>query len=392
MNKLAESKVKGEEMLVRMCDFAQEYRSLKPDIDKALQRVLQSGQPYWGPEVPAFETEFAELAGAKYAIGTNSGTAALRAALLALGIGPGDEVIAVPNAGIFATSPIHHVGAQAVWVDVEPDTLNMDPNLVEAAITPRTRAILPVHLCGHAADMSALQDIARRHGLFIVEDACVALGASIDGQPMGSWGEVTCFSFAPTKHLGAYGSGGIAVTQDADLAERLQLISGYGYPRQSAYDKSLASAGQCLLVEGLNERLDEMQAAILRVKLPHVAEWIEARQQHARAYTQALQGTPMRPPTERPVYRHTYRNYVIRVAERAYVQQELTEAGISSSRLYAPPLHLQPAYERLGYERGSFPVAEAASEALISLPVGPNVTVAQRDYIIETLLQICETL
>ena len=377
-------------MQVPMHDFAAEYRSMQVEIDEAVRRVLLRGQPAWGPEVPAFEAEFARFVSARSAVGTNTGMAALRAALLALGIGPGDEVITVPNAGIYTTAPIHHVGARAVWVDVEPDTLNLDPDAVAAAITPRTRGIVPVHLYGHPADMPALRAIADRNGLFIVEDACIAVGASIDGQPVGSWGEVTCFSFAPTKQLGAFGAAGIAVTNDADLAQKLQLYAGYGYPRSDAYSRNPIGRGQRLEVEGLNERLDELRAAILRAKLPHVTGWITTRRRQAQSYTDALQGSSMQPPVERPAHRHTYRNYVIRAADRTHIQTRLAEAGIASSTLYAPPLHLQPAYRHLGHKRGSFPIVEAAGDTLFSIPVRPSLTEAQRDHLVETLSRIGE--
>lgn len=371
-------------------DLAAQYRALKNDIDAAVYRVLESGRLDWGTEVPAFEAEFAQWVGVKHAVGTNSGTAALKIALLALGIGPGDEVITVPNSDISTTSAIHHVGAQSVWIDVDPDTLNMDPSLLEDAITPRTRALLPVHLYGHPADMPALSEIAQRHNLFIVEDACLALGASIEGQPVGSWGDITCFSHAPSKHLGAAGSGGTAVTNDAELAERMQLYAGYGQPRERTYNRSVAGRPQHMLVEGVNERLDELQAAILRAKLPHLEKRIELRRDNAKAYTATLENSSIRLPVERPGYRHTYRNYIIRVPDRERVQRELAEAGITTGLLYVPPLHLQPVYEaRFGYKRGSFPVTEEACDTLISIPIGPEVTPRQRDHVITTLLEAC---
>jgi dTDP-4-amino-4,6-dideoxygalactose transaminase len=379
-------------MRVSMHNHAAEYRSLKVEVDEALQRVLEGGRLDWGAEVPAFETEFAQFVGVKHAVGTNSGTAALKLALLALEIGPGDEIITVPNSDISSTSAIHHVGAQAVWVDVEPDTFNMDPSLVEAAITSRTRAILPVHLYGHPADMPALQAIAERHNLWLIEDACLALGASIDGQPVGTWGHLACFSHAPSKHLGAYGSGGTVVTDDASLIERVQLYAGYGQPRERTYSGSKVKPGQLMLVEGLNERLDELQAAILRAKLPHLSNWLEMRRNHAQAYSAAFQGSAIEPPVERRRYCHTYRNYIIRVPERDQVLQKLVEAEIAAGLLYVPPLHLQPAYERFGFKRGSFPVTEAVCDALISIPVGPGLTETQRSQVIETLLAICQGL
>jgi dTDP-4-amino-4,6-dideoxygalactose transaminase len=359
-------------------------------LTAAIQRVLERGLLDWGPEVPAFEQEFAAWIGVPYAVGAASGTAALRLALLALGIGPGDEVITVPNSDISTTAAIHHVGARAVWVDVESDTMNMDPALVEQAITPRTRALLPVHLYGHPADMPNLTAIARRHDLYVIEDACLALGASIDGVPVGAWGDLACFSHAPSKHLGACGSAGTVVTASAALVEQLQLHAGYGQQRARSYERALAGTGQHFLVEGRNERLDELQAAILRAKLPRLSGAIADRCAHAEAYTAALSGLPITLPRPRPGAVHTYRNYVIRVNERAAVQHHLAERGIATSVIYIPPLHLQPAYRHLGHGPGSFPVTEQAAAELIALPIGPDLGVETRDAVIAGLHAILQ--
>ncbi|MDX2007544.1 MAG: DegT/DnrJ/EryC1/StrS family aminotransferase [Meiothermus sp.] len=373
-------------MTVPMYDHAGRYRQLQAELDAAVRRVLESGRPDWGEEVPGLEREFAALAGAGHAVGCNSGTAALRLALLALGVGPGDEVITAPNSDAGTASAIHHVGARPVYVDVEADTLNLDPELLEAAITPATRAILPVHLYGHPADMPRIMEIARRHGLLVVEDACLALGSSVAGRKAGLWGDIGCFSFASTKHLGGFGSGGICVTNNPELAERMELFVGYGQPRARVYDKT--AHGQLLLVEGVNERLDELQAALLRAQLPHVPEWTARRIQHAEAYTAALAGPAIQTPTVRPGCVHTFRNYVIRLDQRDAVQQKLLEAGITTTLAYVPPLHLQPAYARPSLPQGSFPVAEAACERLLCLPVSPQLRDEQRAYVTETLLEI----
>jgi len=354
-------------------------------VEAAALRVLRSGRYDWGPEVPAFEAELAAWAGVRHAVGANSGTAALKLALLALGIGPGDEVITAPNSDIATTAAISHVGATPVLVDVEPDTLNLDPRRVEAAITPRTRALLPVHLYGHPADLPALTAIAARHHLRVIEDACLALGAAVAGRPVGHWGDITAVSHAPSKHLGAAGTAGSVLTNDPDLAERARLFSGYGQPRANSYRRDLLGAGQHFLVEGLNERLDELQAAILRAKLPFVAGWLERRRAHAAAYSAGLAGLPLQLPVERPGCRHVWRNYVVRAKDRAGVQRRLAEAGIATRRLYVPPLHLQPPYARLGYGPGAFPVAEAAAEQLFCLPLSHDLTDADRDRAIETL-------
>ncbi len=359
-------------MQVPIHDHTVLYRRYKPALDAAVARVLASGQLDWGPEVPAFEDAFARWLGATHAVGTNSGTAALKVALRALGVGPGDEVITVPNSDIGSTAAIHHVGATAVWVDVEPDTGNINPALVATAVTPRTAAILPVDLYGHPADLAALRTIAERHGLAIVEDACLALGAAIDGRPVGQWADITCFSFAPTKHLGAYGSAGAAVTDDGALAQRMQRLVGYGQNRERHYGDNLAAAPLEHLSEGLNERLDELQAAMLRVKLPHLREIIDGYIARAAVYTDSLAGAAVRTPVIRPGAIHTFRNYVVHVEARDHVQRRLADAGIATALNYAPPLHRQPAYRETSAAAESFPVADRLGETLLALPIGPH--------------------
>ncbi len=372
-------------MTVPMYDHAQRYRQLQTELDAALRRVLASGRPDWGEEVPSLEQEFAALVGAQFAVGCNSGTAALRLALLALGVGQGDEVITAPNSDAGTASAVHHVGAKPVFVDVEPDTMNLNADLLEAAITRRTKAILPVHLYGHPADMPRIMEVAQKHGLLVIEDACLALGASIAGRGTGLWGEIGCFSFASTKHLGGFGSGGICVTNNSELAERMQQFVGYGQPRARVYDKN--AKGQHLLVKGVNERLDELQAAMLRVQLPHVSAWTARRIEHAAAYSEALKNTSIEFPTIRPDCVHTFRNYVIRLDGRDAVQERLQQAGISTTLAYVPPLHLQPAYAELGLPQGSYPVSEAACERLLCLPISPQLRNEQRAFVIEKLLE-----
>lgn len=369
-----------------MYDHAGRYRQLQAELDAAVRRVLEGGRPDWGEEVLGFEREFAAFVGTQYAVGTNSGMAALKVALLALGIGPDDEVITVPNSDIATTSAIHHVGAKAVWVDIEPDTLNLNPDFIEEKITPRAKAILPAHLYGHPADMPRILEIAKKHNLYVIEDACLALGATVNEHPVGQWGDIACFSFAPTKHLGSFGSGGICVTNNAALAERMLLFVGYGQHRGRVYDKT--AKGQELWVEGLNERLDELQAAMLRVQLPYVPSWTKQRMENANYYTSRFQNTPIETPHIRPNCTHTFRNYVVRVDHRDQVQQQLNEAGIATALVYVPPLHLQPAYAHLGFTDGCFPETEYACERLLSLPVGPHLTAEQLEYVAETLLAI----
>jgi len=371
-----------------MSDPVWEYRSLKREIDGAIAGVLERGLLDWGPEVPAFEEAFARWSGVAYAVGFNSGMAALKVALKALGVGPGDEVITVPNSDISTTSAIHHVGAKSVWVDVERDTMTMDPVLVEEAITERTKALLPVHLYGHPADMKAICELASKYRLFVIEDACLAVGASIDGRPVGRWGDVGCFSHAPSKHLGACGSAGTAVTDDESLAERMRLLAGYGESRQRKTCDGKAGQSQHYVAEGFNERMDELQASILSVKLSRLGEWVAARRANAGAYSDAFRATGIRLPIERPGCRHTYRNYIIRVSRRERTQRALADAGIASGQVYVPPLHLQPVYRRLGHKRGAYPVTEEACATLLSVPVGPHVSPAQRKLVIRTLARL----
>ena len=359
-------------MAISFYDHAAAYRELRPALDAAVARVLGSGRLDWGPESPAFEAEFAAWLGVARAVGTNSGTAALKVALLGLGIGRGDEVITIPNSDIGSTAAIHHAGATAVWVDVEPDTGNIDPVQVDAVVTSRTAAILPVDLYGHPADMPALRAVAGRHGLAIVEDACLALGASIDGRPVGQWADVTCFSFAPSKHLGGFGSGGAAVTDDPAIARRMERFAGYGQDRERHYRAGLAPPPLDHLAEGLNERLDELQAAMLRVKLPHLREIVEGYVERAAAYSEALATSTVMTPAVRPGHVHTFRNFVVHLEERDRVRARLAEEGIATGLHYAPPLHRQPVYRETAAAKRPFPVADRLGDTLLSLPIGPH--------------------
>jgi dTDP-4-amino-4,6-dideoxygalactose transaminase len=328
-------------MRVPFYDHAKIYRRRQAEIDAAIRRVLESGRLDWGDEVPAFEQEFAVFVGAPHCVTANSGTAAIKIALLALGIGPGDEVITVPNTDIGTISPIHHVGATAVFVDVDSVSLCMDPAAAAAAIGPRTRAILPVDMFGHPAPLLELRALADRHGLALVEDACLALGASVAGRKIGSIADATCFSFASTKHLGSLGSGGACTTADPALAERMRRLAAYGQDR--ARHRSIGGASLPLHheTEGLNERLDEIQAAVLRVKLPDVPESVRVRRAQAARYAAALPPAA-EVPRERHGALHAFRNYVIHVDRRDAVRAALTEDGIATALSYAPPMHLQP--------------------------------------------------
>jgi dTDP-4-amino-4,6-dideoxygalactose transaminase len=373
-------------MSVPFYDHAKLYARRKAEIDGAIARVLSSGRLDWGEEVPAFESEFAAWVGAAHAVTVNSGTAAIKVALMALGVGEGDEVITVANTDIASSSAIHHVGARCVWVDVDPLTMTMDVAQAARAVTPRTKAILPVDLYGHPADLRAIGDLAKAHGLVVVEDACLALGAAVDGRRIGTWADVTCFSFAPTKHLGSIGSGGACVTASADLAERMQMLSGYGQPR--AWHRSIGKEGRPLnhLTEGLNERLDELQAAVLRVKLPDLDASLAARRAQAALYGRGFAGTPVEAPGVRAGADHAWRNYVVRVEARDRVRERLTAAGIGTSMSYAPPMNLQPVYRGYGMGPGSLPVSEEAAGRLLNLPIGPHLKDGMVEEVVAALL------
>ena len=292
-------------MPVALYDHRRLYQRDQAAIDAAMARVIASGRLDWGEEVPAFEREFALWNGASHAVAVASGTAALKVALLALGIGPGDEVITVTNTDIGSSSSIHHTGARPVWVDIEPLSRTMDVDALVRAIGPATRAILPVDLFGHPANMPAIMAVARAHGLAVVEDACLALGATIDGVKLGTLADVTCFSFAPSKHLGSFGSGGAALTEDAGLAERMRKLSAYGQDRRRHYAGS--GPGPFTLhheTHGLNERLSELQAAILRAKLPGLSDTLAERRAQAGRYAEGLSGLGIGLPVTLPGRQH----------------------------------------------------------------------------------------
>ena len=319
-------------------DLKAQYRTIADEVNEAALRVLASGHYVLGPEVAGFERAFADWTGSGHAVTVNSGTTALQLALLACGIGPGDEVITVPMTFVATVAAIQYTGARPVLVDVDPVTWTLDPAQVEAAITPRTRALLPVHLHGLPADLGALGAIARRHGLRLIEDAAQAHGAAWQGRPAGSVGDLGCFSFYPGKNLGAAGEGGAVVTDDPALAERLRLLRDWGQSRK-----------YCHALPGFNARMDALQAAVLAVKLRHLDGWTTARRRHAAAYDAALApllesgavlGRPQ-PPADR---RHVYHVYAVTLPDRDAAQQALNAAGIATGIHYPVPVHLQPAY------------------------------------------------
>lgn len=343
---------------VPFVDLRAQYDAIREEINEAIAQVLDSTRFILGPEVEAFEREFAEYCGTRYAIGVSSGSSALLLSLLAAGVGPGDEVITTPHTFAATTEAITHAGATIRFVDVDPRTANIDPAKLEAAITSRTRALLPVHLYGQPADMDPILEVARAHKLAVIEDAAQAHGARYRSQPVGSFGLAACFSFFPAKNLGAYGDGGMVVTNEEEVANHIRLLRVHG--QRAKYEH---------LVEGYGERLDEVQAAVLRVKLRHLDEWNAARNRVADFYDEALAGLGMQLPHRHPAASHVYHLYVILAEKRDAFRQELTTQGIETGMHYPIPLHLQAAYRHLGHRPGDFPNAERFAAGGVSLPM-----------------------
>jgi len=344
-------------------DLKAQYQSIKPEIDAALARVLESCQFVLGPEVAAFEQEFAAYCGTAECIALNSGTSALHLALLAAGIGPGDEVITVPFTFVASVAAVVYTGARPVLVDIDSRSFNMDPFAIEAAITPRTKAILPVHLYGQPADMAPIMEIAKRHGLVVIEDAAQAHGAKYKGRPVGSIGDMACFSFYPGKNLGAYGEGGAVTTSNPDYARTIRMLRDWGQDRKYHH-----------LLHGYNYRMEGFQGAILRVKLRHLERWTEARRSVVEQYNNLLADSGVETPTEMPWARHVYHVYTLRTDDRDGLQAALQAEGIQTGIHYPVPVHLQPAYADLGYGRGAFPRSEKAAEQVLSLPLYPELS------------------
>jgi dTDP-4-amino-4,6-dideoxygalactose transaminase len=344
-------------------DFKTQYQNLQADIDAAIARVLGSGVFILDREVRAFEAEFAAYCGAQYGMGVGSGTEALHLALLAGGIQRDDEVITVSHTAVATVAAIDLCGARPVLVDIDPQRYTMDPQRFEAAITPRTKAVIPVHLYGCPADLDPILEIARRKNIFVVEDCAQAHGATYHGKRVGTLGDIAAFSFYPTKNLGAYGDGGGLVTNDEGLSKRVGLLRQYGW--QERYISTL---------KGLNSRLDELQAAILRVKLGHLEDWNAKRQKLANLYSELLQGCDLTLPSQPTDCTHVYHQYVVRHAQRDRLKAFLFERGIHSYIHYPVPVHLQPGYTDLGYVRGDLPATEMAAGQVLSLPLYPEMS------------------
>ena len=368
-------------MNIQMVDLIRQYQGLKAEVDAAVSRVLETARFINGPDVKAFAEEVARYLGVAYAIPCASGTDALQIAMMALGIGPGDEVITSPFTFIATAETIALLGARPVYVDVDPVTFNLDPKQVAEKITERTRAIIPVHLYGQPADMDSILAIAREHGLRVVEDAAQALGARYRNRKVCTLGDLACISFFPSKNLGAAGDAGMVVTSNPELAEKVRMIANHGSRVRYHHE-----------ILGINSRLDTIQAAILRVKLPHLDEWNRRRREAAHAYSKALASLPVLTPTEQDYSYHIYHQYTIRTPRRDELREFLKAQGIPTAVHYPMPLHLQPAFkERFGYCEGDFPEAEKASQEVISLPMHPELTGEEIEYIVQAIARFFNT-
>ncbi len=367
-------------MKIPFLDLKGQYQSIHGEIHTAIQKVLDSTAFAGGPFVTQFEKEFAVFCGCQQAIGVGSGTEALWLCLLAAGIGPGDEVISVPDSFIATAEAISFSGATPAFVDVDDRTYNLDPNKLEeylkfrnpqSAIRNRAKAVIPVHLFGQMSDMGPITEIAKRYGLLVIEDACQAHGSEYKGRKAGSIGAAGCFSFYPGKNLGAYGEAGAVVTNNAEMAAKIRILRDHGQSKKYYHD-----------VVGWNNRMDGIQGAILSAKLKHLSDWNEARRKNAQLYTKLLSGIDgIMVPQEAEYAKHIYHIYAIRVKNRDRLMNALAEKGISCGIHYPIPIHLQKAYHSLGLNKGSFPTAEKCAEEFLSLPMFPELTEEQIEYV-----------
>ncbi len=358
-------------MKIPFIDLKAQYESIEDEINVAIRQVLDSCAFAGGPFVEKFEEAFAEYCRCDYCIGVGSGTEALWLSLMAYDIGPGDEVVTVPNTFVATAEAISFCGATPVFVDVDEKTLTMNTALLEEVLTPRTKAILPVHLFGQTADMKPILKIAEKHGLVVVEDACQAHGAEYEGKRAGSLGDAGCFSFYPGKNLGAYGEAGAVVTNNAETAKKIRILRDHGQPRKYHHD-----------IVGYNARMDGIQGAVLGVKLAYLEEWNEKRREIAASYDYYLKDAEnISLPEEKSYARHVYHVYAIRTPFRDELMSELSQKGISCGIHYPVPVHLTGAYRGLGYGKGSFPIGEQAAEHLLSLPMYPELGTEMVEHI-----------
>jgi dTDP-4-amino-4,6-dideoxygalactose transaminase len=352
---------------------------MKDEMQSAIMAVVEDTAFVGGKYVQQFEDAYADFCGTKYAVGVSSGTSALHLALLASGVGPDDEVITTANTFIATTEAVTHAGGTPRLVDIDAESFNIEPSMIEGAITERTKVIIPVHLYGQVADMDAVMEIADKHNLFVLEDAAQAQGAEYKGKKAGSFGHAGAFSFYPAKNLGAYGDAGMVVTNDEEIADRVRLYANHG--RRSSNDHS---------VEGFNARLDGIQAAVLGTKLPKLEKWNGMRHEAAERYSELLSGLDVQTPTEIPYASHIYHLYVIRVKDRDGVKAALAEKGVGCGLHYPIPIHLLDAYKHMGKGEGSYPVTEEVAREILSLPMFPEITADQQKYVADCLAEILE--
>ena len=361
-------------MNIPLVDLKAQYQSIKREVDDAISRVLDASQFILGKEVDSFEEEFARYLNVPHCVSVNSGTSALYLTLLALGIGPGDEVITVSQTFIATIEAIYWTGARPVFVDIGEATYGMDPARIESRITKKTKAIIPVHLYGHPADMDPILEIARRHKLWVIEDACQAHGALYKGKRVGGLGHAACFSFYPGKNLGAYGEGGAVTTHDAELAVKIKKLRNHGGLQKYSHE-----------IPGFNARLESLQAAILRAKLPHLEKWNELRRKHASTYESLFRETEIRTSQEMSYARSVFHVYVIRTRQRDELNRYLNQQGIGSIIHYPTPNHLLECFQEFGYRAGDLPVTEKVSKEVLSLPLYPEMSVEQIQEVVQTI-------
>jgi dTDP-4-amino-4,6-dideoxygalactose transaminase len=366
---------------VPFADLKAHVAALRPEIEQAVARVLDSGWFILGPEGEAFEKELAQALQAREAVAVANGTEAIQLALEALGVGAGDEVVTSPLTAAFTALAVVRAGARPVFADVDPATLNVSPAAVERVLTRRTRALLPVHLYGHPADLDPLLELARRRDLPLVEDACQAIGALYKGRPVGALSGIGALSFYPTKNLGALGDGGAVVVNDPEVGRRLRRLRNGGQSDRYRHELS-----------GINSRLDELQAALLRAKLRHLEAWTDRRRALAARYDAALAGAGVRRPEEQPYARAVYHLYVVRHPRRDALAAALRRKGVGTLIHYPIPLHLQPAFSALGGGKGDFPAAEKAADEILSLPLYPEMTDAQVDAVAQAIREVAPRL
>jgi len=360
--------------MVPLFDLKTQYQCIREEIREAIDEVLDNTHYILGPAVDAFETEFSAYCGVSHSVGVNNGTNAIQLALLAAGVGPGDEVITVPHTFIATVSAIRYTGATPVLVDVEPETLTIDPYQIEAAITPRTRAVIPVHLYGHPAEMDTILEIARRHDLSVIEDCAQAHGATYKGRRVGTLGHYGCFSFYPSKNLGACGEAGLVTTNNDEGAKKLRMLRDWGARAKNNHE-----------VLGFNMRMEGLQGAVLGVKLRYLDSWIEQRQACAAYYDEELSEAHVSLPYRRPATSHVYHLYVIRSEGRDELQTHLASLGVQSGVHYPTPVHLQKAHADLNYKRGDFPITERAADTVLSIPMFPELTREQQDQVVSAI-------